>query len=63
MTRELMGQLQRISMQQSRIKSVKTAVPLLHDLLRKQEAYMDQLLITQNLINAYKKCLFECQRR
>eukprot|EP00884_Botryococcus_braunii_P008407 jgi/Botrbrau1/17568/Bobra.0166s0015.1 len=63
MTRELMGQLQRISMQQSKIRNIKDNFLLVEKLLSKHNSAMKELLATRRLVNAYGACLHECRRR
>ena len=63
LTRDVLGQLQTISSQQSRIREARDQLTLFGSALERQAASVEALLAGRRLAAAYKACLAECVRR
>ena len=63
MTRDVLGQLQTIASQQSRIREARDQLAVFGNALERQAAGVEALLAGRRLAAAYKACLAECVRR
>ena len=63
MTKDVFNQLQKISMQQSKIKSVKSRLSVYQDVANKHAETFAELQLVKRVPVAYRHCLAECMRR
>ena len=63
MTKDVFNQLQKISVQQSKIKSVKSRLSVYQDVANKHAETFAELQLVKRVPVAYRHCLAECMRR
>ena len=63
MTKDVFNQLQKISVQQSKIKSVKSRLSVYQDIANKHAETFAELQLVKRVPVAYRHCLAECMRR
>ena len=63
MGRDVVGQLQRIAGQQSKIRSLRNRLALLDAALTKEAENFAELVLVTRVPAAYRQCLAECMRR
>ena len=63
MTKDVFNQLQKISVQQSKIKSVKSRLSVYQDVANKHAETFAELQLVKRVPVVYRHCLAECMRR
>ena len=63
MTKDVVAQLQKISTQQSKIKTLKGKLAVYQDVANKQAETFAELQLVKRVPVAYRHCLAECMRR
>ena len=63
MTKDVFTQLQKISMQQSKIRTLKGKLSVYQDVANKQAETFAELQLVKRVPVAYRHCLAECMRR
>ena len=63
MTKDVFTQLQKISLQQSKIKSVKSRLSAYQEVANKHAETFAELQLVKRVPVAYRHCLAECMRR
>lgn len=63
MTRDVVGQLQRIAGQQSKIRALRNRLAAHDAALAKEQAEFAELVLVTRVPAAYRQCLAECMRR
>ena len=63
MTRDVIGQLLRISGQQSKIRALRNKLAIFSEAVAKQDSAFAELVLVTRIPAAYRQSLAECMRR